>query len=407
VNYQLIFFIETISFSPPSVPENTLFSLQLINFPLFHLTSKNVSVKLISNDSTIDLACDSFSKTCNSTNSLNTKKGTYECFVIVDNDISNLISSKFTVNPMPSFATVKPSVFFATMKTPISISGSKFTKNSNTFVLVQEINNVFATTKYESTAVPTVVNENEMTVAMPTIPVNVSKASISVSFNGGASYHFIKSFDVFATPQIEFVKNQDSVLKGSSGFSFRSSRLEISGNNFYSPPSGPNVKFRVRNELKSKVWDSNYTFSSQKLIEFQLPSIEDLKIQAALSFPIAFQFGVSFNDGYDFIEQELLYLDKYTSLYLFQVIPTIIPKIEKSLSIQGVGFDYVNRCQVRIGETVLFERPITKTELSNVVACNITSEFSNVNTITVHVLNIFNDISNGFNVTIYGKSFFY
>ena len=132
-----------------------------------------------------------------------------------------------------------------------------------------------------------------------------------------------------------------------------------------------------------------------------------MNIKTPLNFPVSFQFGITFNDGFDFIEKELLYLDKYTTLLLFQTSPKIIQRKSQILSIQGIGFEYVNKCQLRKEKKILFEIETMKTGSTNVVNCNITN--SNVligDSLTVTVTNIFNDTSNEFDINIYGINFF-
>ena len=202
------------------------------------------------------------------------------------------------------------------------------------------------------------------------------------------------------------IKNQDSVLKDSTGFSFRDSKLELIGDNFINTIP---LKIRISNELKTKIYTNLYTFKSSKLIEFNLPSISDLEISTSLSFPITFKFGISFNDGIEYFEKDLLYLDKYTTLFLFQTSPSIIPRNPQLLSIQGISFEYVDKCQIKLKGNIVFESNVTKIS-SNIVSCNVTYSSilkSPVNEIEVFVTNIFNDTSNGFKITVYSNPYFF
>eukprot|EP01080_Neovahlkampfia_damariscottae_P008905 gene8905-853_t len=397
--------VEMISFLPSKVPEGLDFSLELIDLP--PIQSNNVSLRLISDSSTIHLNCDEFRKFCKPLSLGSIKTGSYELVVLIGTDIANLVGNKFIVYEIPTFTDVLPATLYQEMKSPISIKGSKFLMDNSITLLIKYTSAVFGSSISSNlTASTDVNNDREIKISIPKIADNITTVDISISFNDGKYYHFIKTMNVIPNPILEIIKNQNSLLKDSTGFSFRNSKLHLIGSNFFDDVNQKPI-FKVQSQLATMIWrglNNPYRFISSNLIEFDLPSIEIFNITESLKYPVSFQFGISFNNEYDFIQRELLYLDKYTTLFLFQINPSIIPKTSQFLSIQGIGFEYVDRCQIKSGDKILFESNVTKTEVSDIIGCNITTDSflqGSIKNITVYVLNVFNDTSNGFLVKIY------
>jgi hypothetical protein len=394
---------ETISIIPSILPENTDFSVQLKNIPMTQ-TNQNVTLILISKSSSISLSCNELFTSCKPYSLNEVKSGLYDIEVRINGDKSELSSNKVTIYSISVFDKVTPSVIFNEMKTPIVITGSNFLISSNASVKVKDISTLFSSSSgFETTFKINIYSVSELTIPLPNIPSNVSKISISISYNEGSIFHQIKTMSITPTPTFDFIVNEDSILKDATGFSFRNSKLKLIGKNFIVP--GSVIKISVRNQLATKIWTTGFTVENNNLITFELPSIDTFNIVGNLHYPISFQFGLSFNDGFDYFEKELLYLDKYTALYLFSVTPKIIPRVSQLISIQGIGFEYVEKCQIRLNSSqVIFETNTTKSGLSNVVFCNITSISALIgDSILFTVTNIFNDTSNTFEVFVYGN----
>jgi hypothetical protein len=394
--------VESILISPSTLPENTNFSIQLKNIPMTQ-HGQNVTFFLVSKTSSISLSCNDLYTSCKAISLNDIKSGLYDLEVRIDGDKSELSSNKVTIYPISVFDKVTPLMIFNEMKTPILITGSNFFIASNVTVLVKEISTLFSSPSYEIAFKINIYSTYEFTIPLPNLPANISNVSISLSYNDGSNFHQIKTMSMTPSPSLDFIVNEDSILKDSTGFSFRNSKLKLIGKNFIF--SGSAIKIRVRNQLTTKIWTTGFTVVNNNLISFDLPSIDSLNIVGNLHYPLSFQFGLSFNDGFDYLENELLYLDKYTTLYLFSVTPKIVPRIPQLISIQGIGFEYVEKCQIRLNTSqIIFETNTTKSGLSNVVLCNITSISALIGeSVFFSVTNIFNDTSNIFEVFVYGK----
>eukprot|EP01080_Neovahlkampfia_damariscottae_P008579 gene8579-404_t len=391
--------IDPIILKPSKVPQNLPFSMELISVPLIHFSKDNVSFILVSSSNSILLTCNVLFNKCNSINSNQIIPGTYTLNIFVNSDISNLISSKLTVYETPIFGKVLPEIFYREMSSPISILGSKFTTD-DIVILLSSTNNLFASSNNKSVSIkvkPIYSNGNSISVNLPKI--NETTLTLYISFNGGEYYHPIKDVQIIETPNFELIKNQDSLRKDSTGFSFRDSNLQLIGQFFYTSP----LKIRVSNQLATKVYNSSYTIKSSNLIEFNLPQIYDLDLPFAISFPVTFKFGISFNDGYEYFERDILYLDKYTTLFLFQANPSILARKAQKLSIQGIGFEYAEKCQIKKNGILIYESNIEKVSTSQVF-CNITDSSilqGGVTSLDLFVSNVFNDSSNVFKLTVY------
>eukprot|EP01080_Neovahlkampfia_damariscottae_P003601 gene3602-6336_t len=395
--------IDVIRFSPLLSPENVHFSIKIENLPSIHLKSHStITLALISSidQNMISLLCDTNYQHCNSTNVNEIKTGKYELYLLIDKDKTNIKSDQFIIYETPIFNSVSPSMLFHEMKNPIHILGSKFLV-SDAIILIKESTSILSTVStYEKKIPLNIKNSDIFEFELPIIPSNVSSIQIKISFNSNNYYHDISKITLLNNPILDSVSNLDSILKDSTGFSFRDSKLELTGKNFIFP--GSSVIIRIKNQLITKEWISGFTVENDNLITFDLPSIDKLGISVQLQYPVSFQFGISFNNGFDFIEKELLYLDKYTTLLLYQVNPKIIQRKSQILSIQGIGFEYVDKCQIISGKNIIFETNTTKTGSTNVVNCNITDSNMLVgNSILMTVSNIFNDTSNSFEVFIY------
>jgi hypothetical protein len=196
------------------------------------------------------------------------------------------------------------------------------------------------------------------------------------------------------------IENTNAVsTQDATTFSFRKSILKLTGKNFNSS----NIQIRFRNNQFSVIFTNKTKFISSSLIEFESPPISEFNLSSTLRFPVQFQFGISFNNGNEYSETKITILDKYTDIYLYQVSPTLFPKESQTLVLQGLGFAYSRTCLFKIGSVIIHETNATILT-STSIQCSLKNEsLVNLSTFTVFVTNIFSDISNGFDLTVYGN----
>jgi len=174
--------------------------------------------------------------------------------------------------------------------------------------------------------------------------------------------------------------------------------LKLNGENFKSG----NIQIRIRNEKFSVKFTNGITYKSSNLIEFLASSIEAFNFTSSLRYPISFQLGLSFNSGFEFTEKELIMIDKYSNLYLYQIIPTITPRTNRTINLQGIGFEYAKSCLFKSNSVTLHQSNVTR--LGSSIQCYVDENtLSQSSKITIFVVNEFNDTSNGFDLTVYSK----
>jgi hypothetical protein len=141
---------------------------------------------------------------------------------------------------------------------------------------------------------------------------------------------------------------------------------------------------------------------SSTLIEFESPPINEFNLSSTLRFPVQFQFGISFNNGNEYSETKITILDKYTDIYLYQVTPSLFPKESQSFVLQGLGFAYSKSCVFKKGSDVILDTNVTILTTTSIQCLLNNESLINLSKFTVFVTNIFSDISNGFDLTVYG-----
>jgi hypothetical protein len=187
-----------------------------------------------------------------------------------------------------------------------------------------------------------------------------------------------------------------------TAFTFRKTLLKLNGKNF---PSS-NIQIRIQNEKFSALFTNGIRFISSSVIEFESPPLEQYNFTSTFRFPIFFSLGISFNEGHEFTEKTFAFIDKYATLYLYQLTPELFPKRNISFSIQGLGFEYAIQCVFKIGSNVIYESNVTLTSPTN-LQCELNSNFiPNAGLISIFVVNQFNDSSNGFDSNVYGNFIF-
>jgi hypothetical protein len=211
-------------------------------------------------------------------------------------------------------------------------------------------------------------------------------------------------FNLTEIPILNSIENSDSKLKqDASAFTFRKTLLKLNGKNFQSS----NIQIRIYNEKFSRIFKNGIKFIASDLIEFESPPLEQYNFSSSFRFPTSFKLGISFNEGNDYTEQNFVFIDKYASLYLYQVNPSTFPKNNISLSLQGIGFEFASSCLFKNGMNTILETNATILS-STIVQCDLNANvLSSVSLLSVFVINQFNDSSNGFDVNVYGKIFYF
>jgi hypothetical protein len=199
-------------------------------------------------------------------------------------------------------------------------------------------------------------------------------------------------------PIFTSIKNlEDFGKEGSTAFSFKSTKLRFEGIFFLSKPI-----IRFKNGLTSKVFDVSNSDYGDKFIFFTAPPISSFNIEISVRFPLTFKVGISVDNGFSFVEREIIYVDKYADLLLFQLAPQIMSKTHQTLSIQGVGFEFATHCLFKNGSTILFQSPV-QIITNRSLECNISSVNANLaDKMDVSLRNSFNDTSNIIPIQFYG-----
>eukprot|EP01080_Neovahlkampfia_damariscottae_P001371 gene1371-11993_t len=376
-------------FSPKRIPQGLSAEFQL-DFPPLDVQNDELLVYL--EPGMIPMTCRLNYKFCSSGTFLFQNFVDYSFSFKYKNTTDNDIKQQF-VQPekniiklykTPTVTRLETTVIPVEMNAPMKIFGSGFSNAENVKVRLSNLDGSdIVTATYNN-----IIDDSTVEFTFPRI-LNVStNKKIEISYNDFTYTTITSDLIFFENPEIYRIENENYQSLPSI-FSFQKTNLTVYGKNFI--PSNTHTKIQLFNNLASYT-SSEYFFINSEKIVFTAPPIDDFNATETFQYPVQMKFYYSLNDGVHGFTFGVYYVDKFTPIILSSATPNIIGRKAYDISVQGIGFDQISKCQFMIGKNYVYKEP--KIVDSSTVICQIDS-LDNFESIELFVTNTFNDSSNG------------
>eukprot|EP01080_Neovahlkampfia_damariscottae_P005984 gene5984-9983_t len=389
-----------ISFLPWKNQENTPFSLILKNFPFI---DRSVNISLVSKNNSITLNCNENNTICSS--SIDSFLIIGEYFLnasYVKNNILNKIfvkSEPFVIFKSPTIYQIHPlNLFYENSR--VKIEGAGFSDHKNAIIRFEKTNSLYFSNITFQDFIGVIKNDSIIELEIKSFPEDYQFVSIQLSLNDGFNFKEIKRIQLKKTPSLEFIENLDSPLhRDPTAYSFQDVNLVLHGKHFLNNK----IISRVRNSGFTKIYHDQVNFTDVEKAIFKFPSFENISIGYNLSYPTIFKFGLSFNGGYSFTEQNLIYIDKFVFIIVYLVSPTLIQKSNETITVRGLGLRYAEKCIFRNEKLqVIQETNAISSGKDLITYCKLNKNTTvNQKKLFIEIRNQFNDTSNSAKIDVY------
>jgi hypothetical protein len=193
----------------------------------------------------------------------------------------------------------------------------------------------------------------------------------------------------------------ENELKKSTAYTFKETKLTITFDNPPNIMTGVIVKIVNPSVFEYLIDSQKINVLGSKQLEVIVPEFSKFNVNNQFSFPFTAKLRVSFTDGIEFAESDLVINDKIEKILLFDVEPQIIHPENQALVILGNGFSNLTKCNFNTTNFFMqvngyFEKSTFKCNISNIDIFKSTS-------LTVQLSNEYNDTSNTYTILILEK----
>jgi hypothetical protein len=231
----------------------------------------------------------------------------------------------------------------------------------------------------------------------PLIPQSLKTGVLEISFNGIHYFVAAEKIQIIENPEITFIQNPLYSFE-SFAFSFIPTNLLIKGANFL---NSSNVLVKIQNEFNTfYLPKESIKFVSSTSMELIAPVINSFITNLELSYPIQMKLGISFNDGVEFVEKDLSYVDKYSDLTIFTIFPNLVYEKPYNLTLQGFGFFSAKFCRFvdSSNSSIVYAKSSTQpSAIPSIISCELPT-LKNLARVKVLVENTFGDLSSGIEI---------
>lgn len=254
------------------------------------------------------------------------------------------------VVPAIQVGSISPSLIVSGLTSNIIISGNNFV--SRPIKLRLQSLGAKRATVLQTVEVAATVHDAQ------TISADLSKTDLSQFLSLSLQVSFDEAFSwitssyvsqVVAKPLLYRIENSDDDFQASA-YTFKQTQLRIVGKNWQGPLS--NIRMRIMSRIYPLVAnllhsETSLTLVNSDLITLTLPSIASLLplSQYPLRYPFAdFKFGISFNNGTDYMWQEMLLLSTFRAPQIINSDIKIVPREVVNITIRGSYFKDITDC---------------------------------------------------------------
>jgi hypothetical protein len=184
-----------------------------------------------------------------------------------------------------------------------------------------------------------------------------------------------------------FDKVTETGGKISTTFSFQNTTLNLIGKNF----SGLAI-IKLENDLFSYTTSSENHDSSN--IQVVIPMFSFYSPKLSFSFPIIATIGISLNDGNDYLTRVIAISDKFSTLFLIGITPSLGDRRTRNITMQGANLENAILCEFEDSNQKLIDKSEKfRNGDEHICPFNYNSNYNNLTEVYIYLRNKFNDTS--------------
>jgi hypothetical protein len=389
---------EKVKLFPTLFTYGSLMKFSFVDFPFLNLKNERMTLKLVSQTFSIEFNCSLTVDSCESTFQ-NAPVGVYSLQLYLGDSrfYVPLSHEKVTIFPKPILDSLTFTKISRFMQNSLFLTGTGFSQMKDTI-------KIRGTFDGKISMASSVIVSDRIGFKFQEIKRSMKRMfslgnKLEISYNEGVNYDLISN----AIELIEdFTFDKISVDVGDPNglpttFSFQNTTLKLHGTNL-----NASSVIQLESDLFSfttKSSSQGYNFINVVIPEFVYfaPSL------VQFSFPIFATIGISLNDGIDFKKRNIVISDRFSSLYLVSISPSIGDRRTRNITMKGASLNEVLYCEFRDKNQVLIETYNIYHQGSEIICPFFyQSKFDNLNEVYISLVNRFNNTSEQQKFTIIG-----
>eukprot|EP01080_Neovahlkampfia_damariscottae_P000770 gene770-9020_t len=223
-------------------------------------------------------------------------------------------------------------------------------------------------------------------------PINGTNAlfstdTLDISYNNGFTFISVSDVELIDVFNFQRVVVQDSGAL-STTYSFINTTLLLEGSNL----NGSSI---VRLETELSTYEVGVQNTNPNSIKVTIPEFKYFSPKYEYTFPISGTIGISSNDGIDFQKKSITIDDKYATLYLVSIDPSIGERKSVNISMTGANLVQLTACEFKIGTSQIIQT-VPVSQIGEVSICSLdynSTLLDPIAELNVNLVNNFNDTS--------------
>jgi cytochrome c-type biogenesis protein CcmH/NrfF len=386
-----------ITFSPSSYAVGKYISgMTLTNFPSVTVdTDEQVVLYLVDSYGTnITMNCTNSFTSCSSTSPLPNGAAvlTFVAYAVNSAQEGRMIHLTFAsvlrVYQHASASAVFPPRLFLSLSNTLQLTGNFLTLPTNSFTVWVRQNNVNTNLKVISVTATTLTVSGLSSISLSVpgtravrqssdidIMVALKDSSFSDMLLSTNTANGVPTMTMLPKYSITSSLNNDFQNDPNSAFSFQETHLTLLGNSFLTTNDDSiRIKFKHAGLFENIYYPQNVSMNiiDQGTIKLTAPALNNLtSSNEQLRFPLTVDIGLSYNWGVDYTTLTINYMNSYRQPILTGLSPSIYPRQEMTMTIQGKYLTVSTYCifdAPAIGEYI--------TPVTHVLSGNVTSDYA-------------------------------